>query len=682
MTDSHPPIIDQARLQWDEQHQPRSTSFDDIYFSADNGLQETRHVFLINNQLPERWRALTDHAVFTIAETGFGTGLNFLAAWQLWLTTAPKSAQLHFISVEKHPIHRNDLRRALALWPELSALTDQLLAQYPPTDCPGYHRMHFGKVQLTLILADAERGLAELLAIAKPGPNVRETGAHWSPFYRRNGLIDAWFFDGFAPAKNPNMWTQELFETAAKLSDVESTFATFTAAGIVKNRLLKAGFNYQKVPGFGRKRDMLNGHFEATVNVQAPPKPDSSWHLISSGSVQPCAEVTVVGGGIAGSTTAFALAERGIKVRLLEQQQIAAGASGNPQGIVYSKLSYHPGALVDFNLSSLLYAMRFYRQQQGFPNHGQACGVLQLLDNEALENAKIIMGKFARSAEFVEMLSAQEASQTAGIELLQSALWFPQSGWLNPPSLCRALLDHPNISVETGVEVTQMDFHHDAWQLDCNDDNTRSCATVVLCCAQASQRFAQTQAISTKAIRGQISYLTPTPTSTKLKTVICAEGYIAPATERHCAGATYDLHQQDDQLRQQDHRTNLHNIKLLSPDLQDLLEPDLAHGRVSYRCTTPDYLPIVGPVPRLRENIARFSGYRTNRKKTIDAPGIYHPNLYVNLGHGSKGLTYTPICAEVIASLITGQALPLPRTQLLHLHPMRFLVRNLGRNKI
>lgn len=227
--------------------QPYSSHYQDIYFATDalnpqQGLAETRYVFLQHNQLAERWRKLNT-ASFTIAETGFGTGLNFLCACQLWLSAAAQTvfdgtpARLHFISTEKHPLSLADMQRVHALWPDLAAESQALLAKYQVLP-PGFHRLHLlnGSITLTLLIGDVLATLPQL-----------------------NTKVDAWFLDGFAPAKNPDMWQAPLFTHMARLSNTNATFATFTSAGLVKRSLAAAGFTVHKATGYGRKREMLYG---------------------------------------------------------------------------------------------------------------------------------------------------------------------------------------------------------------------------------------------------------------------------------------------------------------------------------------------------------------------------------------------------------------------------------------
>jgi len=228
-----------AKLDWNDK-QPFSAQYQDIYFYTDNVLLETEYVFLQGNDLPARWQQ-PDIKTFTIAETGFGTGLNFLSAAKLWLETAPKQATLHFISVEKHPLTLKDITSALELWPDLTELSTPLLAKYPVLINEQTVSLYDGNVQLTLLIGDATEQLNRI-----------------------TNKADAWFLDGFSPTKNPEMWQTALFEQIAMHSHVATTFATFTSAGMVRRGLSQAGFKVSKRAGFGKKREMIYGQLTAS----------------------------------------------------------------------------------------------------------------------------------------------------------------------------------------------------------------------------------------------------------------------------------------------------------------------------------------------------------------------------------------------------------------------------------
>lgn len=237
--------IQHAQLHWDEQGQPLSSTHDDVYFSLLSGLEETRYVFLQHNRLGERFAALQSGDCMTVGETGFGTGLNFLCCWQLFEQQAPAGAELHFISVEKFPLHAADLQQALALWPQLQDYSQQLQQVYESIR-PGRQTLELadGRVRLTLLVGEASEQLAQL-----------------------DEQVDAWFLDGFAPAKNPDMWTDELFGLLARLSAPEATLATFTSAGFVRRGLQATGFVMQRNKGFGFKRQMLSGQLASSADT-------------------------------------------------------------------------------------------------------------------------------------------------------------------------------------------------------------------------------------------------------------------------------------------------------------------------------------------------------------------------------------------------------------------------------
>jgi tRNA 5-methylaminomethyl-2-thiouridine biosynthesis bifunctional protein len=229
-----------AQLSWRD-GLPYSNKFQDVYFSSDNGVLETEYVFLQGNDLPTRWQQ-ADLKQFTIIETGFGTGLNFLCAAKLWLSVAPEHVVLHFVSVEKYPLSLSDVSAALALWPEFAELSAPLIHQYDTLINTALNTkfisLYNHRVQLSVHIGDATEQLAQITNIA-----------------------DAWFLDGFSPAKNPEMWHGGLFSEMAKHAHPSTTFATFTSAGDVRRGLINVGFKVNKRTGFGKKREMLCGEY-------------------------------------------------------------------------------------------------------------------------------------------------------------------------------------------------------------------------------------------------------------------------------------------------------------------------------------------------------------------------------------------------------------------------------------
>lgn len=675
--------IQSAQLNWDDDGQPISSVFGDVYFSKANGLEETRHVFLHHNHLHPRWQALGTDAAFTIGETGFGTGLNFLAAWQLWDEVAPATARLHVVSVEKFPLARADLARALSLWPELSQYAESLIHVYPRVLHKGFHRIQFdhGRVTLTLIIDDAEKGFEQLLATTDP------------EFASDCARIDAWFLDGFAPSKNPQMWSEALFTRISQLSHPGSTAATFSAAAIVKNGLKYAGFAIEKVAGFGRKREMIRAaaHALITFDGAAMPKPRSysPYPLAWSTSDQPAVEdknALIIGSGIAGASTARALAERGYRVTVLEKNAtIAQGASGNTQGALYAKLSPKEEMQAAFNLTSFQYALRYYKDliSKTGPEAGDLCGLLQLAHDDAERTLHDgLKVNFENHSEFVQFASQEIASALAGVDVPFGGLYFPESGWLSPAAVCRYQLDHPNIQLVLNTEVNSMTQTDGIW--DINHGQWRS-PIVVIAAAQHSLSIIPQSDLPAKAIRGQVTHLEETAQSNALNTVICAEGYIAPAANgHHCMGATFNLRDTSTLETVADHHSNWKNLSsaIATPDvLWPRFSAESAQGRVGFRCSFPDYLPAIGPVPDIPRMVDTFAPLRKNARAPIWKKGHYLSGLFVNMGHGSRGLAYTPLCAELLASLIAGDVLPVPREMATALNPARFVIRDLIKNK-
>lgn len=685
-------LVTPANIVFDESCTPRADAFGDVYFSADNGLAETRHVFLRHNQLPARFAALdpAQPAEFVIAETGFGTGLNFLAATQLWLQTAPQNWHLAFLSAEKFPLRKADLATALAHWPELQMLADELIAQYPPL-LRGHHRLALaqGRIQLQLIFDDAHDAFQQLLETDYPA---------WQQTRRR--CVDAFFLDGFAPAKNPDMWSAALFQCMARLSKPATTFATFTSAGDVKRGLAAVGFDVAKVDGHGRKRDMLSGIWRAqTSALPFVPTPRSRQHKSSPCWALQTADdlpshdarhALVVGAGLAGAHTAYVLANRGWRITVVDAaDNIASAASGNAQGVLYTKLSAAPDGVSRFALTSYLHALRHYRQliRDGVlsPQAADFCGVLQLGYNESTRALHIAVAKaFEMAPDIVRHMDVAAASGAAGIALQQPALWMENAGFMVPPLICRDLLRHAAIDVKLSTTVKRLDRIDGLWQAFAdNEAPITSADVVILCNGNDAAALQQTRYLPLKPVRGQVTLMPASQASASLRCVICHDGYLPPARDgHHCIGATFDLNRRDTGTDTQGHVYNLARLERHVPALAGelvALQAASINGRAALRCTTPDYLPVAGPVAEVTEMRHRFAALAHNAQALVASPGAWVPGLYVNSGHGSRGLSSTPLCAELLAAYIDGTPFPLAPAQRLDLHPARFLMRDLKR---
>ncbi|KVV02517.1 MULTISPECIES: bifunctional tRNA (5-methylaminomethyl-2-thiouridine)(34)-methyltransferase MnmD/FAD-dependent 5-carboxymethylaminomethyl-2-thiouridine(34) oxidoreductase MnmC [unclassified Pseudomonas] len=647
-----------AQLDWDDQGRPHSRVFDDVYFSDTAGLEETRYVFIEQNALKERFAALRANGQMVIGETGFGTGLNFLCAWQLFEQTAQPDARLHFISVEKYPLTRGDLHRALALWPQLSDVSEQLLAAYFAIH-PGFQTLTLGngRVTLTLLIGDVLEQLSQL-----------------------DAQVDAWFLDGFAPAKNPDMWTPELFAQLARLAAPDATISTFTSTGWVRRALNEAGFKMRRTPGIGHKWEILRGTFLGVPEQALATSAVKPWYARPP---QPTTErkALVIGGGLSGCASANSLARRGWQVVLLERhERLAKEASGNPQGVLYLKLSAHGTTLSQMIVSGFGYTRRLLEHLQRGRDWDD-CGVLQLGFNakEAQRHAQLA-GAFAPA--LVHMLDQPQAQALAGIELAQGGLFYPEGGWVHPPALCQYQAMHPNVQVLTHHDVVQLNNVDNQWQA-CDGERVLASAPVVILAGAAEvKRFPASSGLPLKRIRGQITQLVQTEHSAALNTVVCAEGYVAPGRMgEHTLGASFDFDNDDLTTTPAGHQGNLDLMDEISPQLSSLfgeqLDPAQLQGWAAFRCTSPDYLPIVGPLSDPEAFASTYAVLRKDARQVPDTPCPWLHGLYVNSGHGSRGLITAPLSGEMLAAWINNEPLPVPRTIAEACHPNRFALRAL-----
>ena len=389
----------------------------------------------------------------------------------------------------------------------------------------------------------------------------------------------------------------------------------------------------------------------------------------------------MIGGGLSGCATANSLARRGWQVCLLERhERLAKEASGNPQGVLYLKLSAHGTTLSQMIVSGFGYTRRLLENLQRGRDWDD-CGVLQLgfSAKEAERQAQLAA---AFPPALVHLLGQPQAQALAGIELAHGGLFYPEGGWVHPPALCRFQALHPNVQVLTHHDVLQLHRVEGQWQA-CQDDKVLACAPVVVLAGAAEvKRFPASSALPLKRIRGQITQLAQTPASSVLKTVVCAEGYVAPGRlGEHTLGASFDFHNEDLTTTPEGHQGNLDLLEEISPDLAtrlgEQLDPQSLQGWAAFRCTSPDYLPIVGPLVEPQAFALAYGALSKDARQVPDAPCPWLEGLYVNSGHGSRGLITAPLSGEMLAAWINHEPMPVPRSIAEACHPARFAVRAL-----
>jgi len=461
--------------------------------------------------------------------------------------------------------------------------------------------------------------------------------------------------------------------------------ATFTAAGKVRRDLQAAGFAVQKMPGYGSKRECIKG---ALASLQeAPAATVTPWELVADRQPTPSSAI-VLGAGLAGCSIADALARRGIAVTLLERNTLASGGSGNEQGVLYTRLSRKHSALTDFALLSFSYAAALYRQYFALSKllenrDGALCGSFHQRANT--QDIQYLKAALADLPELAQIVDAEQASERLGVEQHCEGYWFPESGWLRPAAVCHALIAHPNITLVENAGDVAIPFEQGAWRAQANGRVLAESDCAVIATGDAAKSHPALQWLPSQAIRGQVTRLPALPELSSLASALCHEGYIAPARDgEHCIGATFDLQENSLEVRPEDHRRNIDALARAVPSWRaalSTLEPHDLHGRVAFRCASPDYLPVVGPVPDYAEFLQCFAGLRKNARQTITQKGPCLPGLFVTTCHGSRGLSSAPLSAELLASQICGEAPPLSRELIRALSPSRFLVRDLSRNR-
>lgn len=580
-----------------------------------------------------------------------------MATWQEWKNDNNTVGTLHYVSVEKYPLSAEEINQALSQWPELQELKEDLLASYPLA-VKGFHRLNFTEdnVTLTLIFDDVNAAFSECLV-----------------------QVDAWYLDGFDPKKNPEMWRLELFHKMAEKSKKGTTLSTYTAVGEIKRQLQSLGFEMERVKGFGYKRHMLRGHYNGDQIVEEK----EPWYTYPTATYEH-QKAIVIGAGLAGAAISRSLAEKKWEVTVIEEKEVACGASGNAQGMFHPLPSLEEAPLSRFYLNAFLYSLPRF-QQWLEPSDYKLCGVLfPAINKDLKEKQRQLIEKINWPTGMIQWLTSEKSSLLSGLAMDEEALFFPKGGWLSPSRLCDIQLQHPRITLQTNTRVKELRKHNSQWQVFDEQGKCISEASVlVIANANQALNFSQTQWLPLRSLRGQLSYVTTNKKTEELKTVLVGDSYILPQyNERHVVGATYSPHDSSSEVKKKDHLENYHQLPSSIKKRIDVETVENWGGRVSFRSASQDYLPLIGPVPD-SETFKRDYGDLHHGKQFKKYPqGSYLQGLYVTVGHGSRGIISSQLAAELLISHINKAPLPLEKSVVNALNPARFLIRQLKRNKI
>jgi len=627
----------------DKKGQPFAEKFDDVYFNDLNGLDESNYVFINGNNLLQRWQEQHNEACFCIGETGFGSGLNFLATCLAWQNCPSKPQHLHFISTELHPMTIHDLASAHRLFPELKKFSQILLSQYGSFRC-GIHRFQIDEqITLTLILGDATASLLQLHA-----------------------QVDAWYLDGFAPSRNPDMWSAELFNTMANLSKTGTTLATYSAASSVRKGLTEAGFNLAKQKGFGPKRDMLIGQF---IGLNNQPVNKQLWHPTPEAKLTQ-KKVTILGGGIAGLCLARRFSLAGYHTTIVDQnEQAFSQASGNGYAMVMPLITAQKSP------ESLFYLRAFeHSKNQYSAEVFHETGVNEWYDNN-------------REAKRIKSLKALPLSEQM-IRITTNQIEYPNAGFVDAQALADNWMRYVDQWITAKVSAVE---HQHNWQLKQQNQQTfHQCELLIIAAGMHSQNLVKPhQKLGLTAKLGQTNQIL-TEKSLKLPAVMLNQGYIIPIKQselggHYLLGATFDYLPASDWYQADAHEVDHYSRNSAhwrdSDFSNDLINANLISSHTAIRATTQDHLPICGPVINQAQFDIDYQDIHHGRHWQSHPPAEPIENLYVLTGLGSRGFTSAPILADYLLSMISGQPLPLEADLCKIIHPNRFNFRHLKKPK-
>lgn len=610
-----------AQVGYDSRGILKSVVYDDVYHSGSGAYGQADHVFLRGNQLPQRWRGRPS---FTVCETGFGLGRNFLALWHAWRYDVARSARLHVVSFEAHPLCRQNLASLLfADIPDcLRALGNALVSAWPAL-LPGVHRLEFEDGALTLTLAF---GPVQKLA--------RQVDAS----------VDAYFLDGFSPERNPEMWTPGLFGQMVRMANKGATAASWCCASRVRKDLSDAGFLVNKVPGFGRKREMT----VATLRKGLGRNP-----------VQPLlAPVIVVGGGIAGAGVAYSLAARGHSVTVVDPV-FAQGRGANQRGHLAAAMT--PLVARDDNFRARLTRAGLARAAQRWCTLQDApvrCGTLDLAFTPTDAQHKQSTLRFLGfPGDWVRWVDQVEATRLAGVRVPYGGVYFSEGRWVRPEPLLESLLGHDLIRC-CATEVARLQpTSQGMWSaLAVSGQQVAMAPVLVMANASAARSLlARSPGLgmphrvsSIEDVAGQVSYFDAGLPGGGVRANLAGNGYWLPAVDGvNAAGGTYQHGRSQATVTANGHVEIARKVAAMLGVSNDQLLGGLGQpaGWAGMRAVATERLPVIGQVPGVG-------------------------GLWVACGYASRGLTWSALAGDIISAHLNAEPVPLERELLRAIAPV------------
>ncbi|MGB1201277.1 MAG: bifunctional tRNA (5-methylaminomethyl-2-thiouridine)(34)-methyltransferase MnmD/FAD-dependent 5-carboxymethylaminomethyl-2-thiouridine(34) oxidoreductase MnmC [Cognaticolwellia aestuarii] len=669
-------MTNQTNITFQNDGSPYSEQFNDIYFDTNQGTSQSECVFIDGNNISARLAKCPER--FVIAETGFGTGLNFLLTLEVFHrlqqeqnqpnTENSTKSRLHFISVEKYPLTKQQLIQSLNALPQLKHFSQQLIAQYPEAPSNSVNLTFLdGLVSLELIFNDATEGLASLNAKEKP---------------YNQAMVDAWFLDGFSPEKNPEMWHEGLFKQVARLSKEQATLATFTVSGKVRRLLIAAGFRVEKRQAKGKKNEMLSAVFQQN--------PNSGKGYQQRAVIAKPQHVSIIGGGIASACAAYALTNAGVKVTVYCQDfSVAQGASSNNIGAIYPLIHQQADDISLFYQHAFKQAIAYYKniQAQGFHFDHDWCGLLEISYKPALAlRQQHIANSAVWPKSLITSIDETQASKQASIPLNNGGLFFPEAGWVAPAQLVKQIFKAAESSnrlrIETGCKINKISQQTDGkWLMHSTSKNYLT-EVLIYCGGAQGIPLNIIKQLPLTPVRGQVSSMASNEKIAKLSTVICHKGYLTPANNNlHCIGATFKKNSFDIDSKPEEDQYNLDMIEKCLPGITTWQNSDVISSKARLRCMTPDHMPMVGAMPDIEAHKAQYQHLSKDKRWRYDQQAPVINNLYMMTGLGARGLCTAPLLADILTADICGTPYPLDNEQLFNLAPNRFIIRDIIRRK-